>query len=60
MKAFLKGALIGGIVSAVVTVCLVSIATLGNVPEQSIVQAANPGCAPVQLKMPCFQSHAQR
>jgi gas vesicle protein len=66
MKELLKGALIGGIVSAVVTASVAAIVPLGGEPERSIVQAlqshpvktkaANPRCAPRPVKMPCLQS----
>jgi hypothetical protein len=64
MRDLIKGAVIGAVVSAVVTVSVSSLINLGGEPEHSIVRAiqsgrtpaSNPRCAPVQLKMPCFQS----
>jgi hypothetical protein len=65
MRDLIKGAVIGAVVSAVVTVSVNSVIGLGGEPEHSIVRAiqsdratgtANSRCAPIQHKMPCFQS----
>jgi hypothetical protein len=65
MRDLIKGVVIGAVISAVVTVSVSSLITLGGEPEHSLVPAiqsdraagtTNPRCAPVQLKMPCFQS----
>ncbi len=65
MRDLIKGAVIGAVVSVVVTVGVSNLISLGGEPEHSIVRAiradpapapANPRCAPRQLKMPCFQS----
>ncbi|HEY6722210.1 MAG TPA: hypothetical protein VI363_11280 [Burkholderiales bacterium] len=65
MRDLIKGAVIGAVVSAIVTASVSSLIGLGGEPEHSLVRAiqsdrtagtTNPRCAPIQLKMPCFQS----
>jgi hypothetical protein len=65
MRDLIKGAALGAVTSAVVTVGVSALISLGGEPEHSMVQAiradrttaaANPRCAPRQLKMPCLQS----
>jgi hypothetical protein len=65
MRDLIKGVVIGAVISAVVTVGVINLIGLGGEPEHSLVRAiqsdraagaTNPRCAPVQLKMPCFQS----
>jgi len=65
MRDLIKGAVIGAVVSAIVTVSVNSLIGLGGEPEHSMVRAirgdhaagaANPRCALRQVKMPCFQS----
>jgi hypothetical protein len=63
MRDLIRGAVIGAVISAVVTVG--ALTSLGGEPEHNIIRAmradrapaaANPRCAPRQVKMPCFQS----
>jgi hypothetical protein len=61
MRDLIKGVVMGAVISAVVTVSVRSLISLGGEPEHSLVRmiqsgAADPRCAPVQLKMPCFHS----
>ena len=65
MRDLMKTVLIGAVVSAVVTVSVSALISLGGEPEHSMVQAiradrtaaaANPRCAPRHVKMPCLQS----
>jgi hypothetical protein len=62
MRDLIKGVVIGAVMSAVVTVSVSSLITLGGEPEHSLARAIqsdrapDPRCAPVQLKMPCFHS----
>jgi hypothetical protein len=67
MKDLIKGAVFGAVVTAVVTVGVRALIGLGGEPEHSMVRAmhadraaaaANPRCAPRQVKMPCFRSNS--
>jgi hypothetical protein len=65
MRDLIKGAALGAVISAVVTVGVSALISLGGEPEHSMVRAiradrataaANPRCAPRHVKMPCLQS----
>ena len=67
MRDLIKAVLIGAVVSAVVTVGVSALISLGGEPEHSMVQAiradrtaaaANPRCAPRPVKMPCLQNES--